>query len=75
MPFSVPAPNIFCAAGRARVVLRMIGTIGTHQVRDPVEMMIVDLEPFQTMDRVEEIVPAGAEGPTGARNHAGRVSL
>jgi hypothetical protein len=35
----------------------------SHQVGDPVEMVVTDVKPFQAMDRVEEIVLAGAERP------------
>jgi hypothetical protein len=38
-------------------------------------MVVVDLKPFQAMDGVEEIVPAGAERSRGGRNHPGCIDL
>jgi hypothetical protein len=45
-----------------------------YQARDPVEVVVVDLESFQAVDRVEEIIPAGAEYPTSRRNGTVRLT-
>src|SRR5690349_25154935 len=47
----------------------------SDQARNPVQVVIVDPESFQAVNRVEEIIPAAAEYPTGRRNRPGRGSL